>query len=49
MKTIFASLALALLPAFAHAECAYEKRASLSCPEGTQWDTKSHSCVTPSS
>ncbi len=49
MKTILASVALALLPALVQAECPYEKRAALSCPEGTQWDTNAKSCITPSS
>ncbi|MGD9918905.1 MAG: hypothetical protein AB7U46_12880 [Paenirhodobacter sp.] len=53
MKTILASIPLALLPALApalaQADCPYETRATLSCPTGTQWDTQTKSCVTPAS
>ncbi len=47
--TIFAALALTLLPAIA-AACPYkDKTASMSCPAGHVWDESARNCVIQSS
>jgi hypothetical protein len=47
--TIFAALALTLLPAIA-AACPYkDKTASMSCPAGHVWDETARNCVIQSS
>ena len=49
MKTILATLALALLPAVASAECPYKDKTAMSCPTGQSWDAQAKSCVVHSS
>ena len=49
MKTILATLALALLPMGALAEgCPHETRAA-SCPQGQSWDAATKACIVMSS
>lgn len=45
MKTIFAALALTLLPALASAECPWEKQNASTCGEGQTFDEKTGTCV----
>ncbi|SIN93951.1 chitin-binding domain-containing protein [Vannielia litorea] len=46
-KTALAALALAFAPVLAHAECASKHEVTMSCAEGTVWDEKTSSCITP--
>ncbi|MBL3553317.1 hypothetical protein JMM63_12505 [Rhodovulum sulfidophilum] len=48
-RTILAAAALALLPAFASAECGWQKRINASqCGDGQIFDAASGQCVTQS-
>lgn len=49
MKTMLTTLALALLPAVASAECPYKEKTAMSCPVGQSWDAQSKACVVHSS
>lgn len=49
MKTILATLALALLPAVASAQCSHGEKTAMSCPVGQSWDAQAKACVLQSS
>lgn len=44
IKTAFAAIALAVLPAFGYAACSTSHQA-MSCADGTVWDAATQSCV----
>lgn len=45
MKTIFAALALTLLPVLASANCQWEQHNASTCGEGQTFDENSGTCV----
>ncbi len=45
LKTAIVALALATLPALAHAECPWSKQQAQSCAAGTVWDADARACV----
>ena len=49
MKTILASIALALLPVAALADCPWKDKTAMSCPQGQAWDGHAKACVVQSS
>ncbi|HEY0213449.1 MAG TPA: hypothetical protein VGC40_07670 [Paenirhodobacter sp.] len=47
--TIFATLALTLLPAMAFADCPVKAKTAMTCEMGQSWDAQTHKCVSTTS
>ncbi|HEY0276205.1 MAG TPA: hypothetical protein VGC31_09085 [Paenirhodobacter sp.] len=47
--TIFATLALTLLPTLAFATCPMQEKTAMSCEMGQTWDASTQKCVLTSS
>ncbi|GAA5067949.1 hypothetical protein N0B44_02330 [Roseibacterium beibuensis] len=45
LKTLLAAAALIAAPGFALADCPYDHQVTMSCADGTSWDSESQSCV----